>query len=87
MAVLVVYCQPGARQTRVAGLYDGKPKVQLQVPPVDGAANEALIAFVARRCGVPRSQVRITHGHTSRLKRLAIDGLDDAAALAALMDG
>ncbi len=85
MATLVVYCQPGARQTRVAGWHDGKPKVQLQAPPVDGAANEALIAFVARRCGVPRSHVRITHGQTSRTKRLDIDGLDDADALQALL--
>ncbi|MDM7456077.1 MAG: DUF167 domain-containing protein [Tepidimonas sp.] len=85
MALLTVYCQPGARQTRVAGWHDGKVKVQLQAPPVDGAANEALIAFVARRCGVPRSHVRITHGQTSRTKRLAVDGLDDPSALQALI--
>lgn len=85
MATLVIHCQPGARQTRVAGLHDGKPKVQLQAPPVDGAANAALIAFVAERCGVPRSQVRIVHGHTSRTKRVEIEGLDDGAARAALL--
>lgn len=59
--------------------------MQLQAPPVDGAANEALIAFVARRCGIPRSQVRIIHGQTSRIKRLDIDGMDEANALQALI--
>lgn len=85
MATLAIYCQPGARQTRVVGMYDGKPKVQLQAPPVDGAANAALIAFVAERCGVARSRVRILHGHTSRIKCVAIDGLNEAAARAALL--
>lgn len=84
MATLVVYCQPGARQTRLAGLHDGKPKIQLQAPPVDGAANAALIAWIAERCGVPRSHVRIVHGHTSRTKRVEIDGIDDTAARSAL---
>lgn len=84
MATLVVYCQPGARQTRWAGLHDGKPKIQLQAPPVDGAANAALIAWIAERCGVPRARVRILHGHTSRIKRVSIDGIDDTAAQSAL---
>lgn len=84
-ATLTVYCQPGARQTRLAGLHGGLPKIQLAAPPVDGAANEALIAFVARRCGVARSHVRITHGQTNRTKRLDIDGLDEADALQALL--
>ncbi|TSE26522.1 hypothetical protein Tsedi_00826 [Tepidimonas sediminis] len=86
-ATLTVYCQPGARQTRLAGLHGGLPKIQLAAPPVDGAANEALIAFVAERCGVPRSRVRITHGHTSRTKRLAIEGVDDDAVRQALLGG
>lgn len=85
MATLVLYCQPGARHTRVVGLHDGKPKVQLQAPPVDGAANEALIAFVAQRCGVARSRVRIVQGHTHRVKRLEVDGVDDQTARAALL--
>lgn len=84
MALIVLYCQPGARATRLAGWHDGKPKVQLHAPPVDGAANDALVAFVAQRCGVPRARVRIVSGHTSRIKRVAIDGIDDDTALGAL---
>ncbi|MFN4103730.1 MAG: DUF167 domain-containing protein [Tepidimonas sp.] len=87
MATLVLHCQPGARHTRVAGLHDGKLKVQLQALPVDGAANDALIAFVAQRCGVARSRVRIVQGHTHRIKRIEIDGVNDQTARAALLGG
>lgn len=84
MASIVLYCQPGARATRLAGLHDGKPKIQLQAPPVDGAANAALIAFVAERCRVPRSRVRIVQGQSSRIKRVEVDGLTEDALQAAL---
>ncbi len=53
---------------------------RVAAPPVDGAANAALIALAARTFGVPRRAVRITGGETARLKRLFIAG--DAAALA-----
>ena len=53
---------------------------RVAAPPVDGAANAALIALAARTFGVPRRAVRITGGETARLKRLFITG--DAAALA-----
>lgn len=77
MARIVVYCQPGAKQTRLVGLHDGKPKIQLKAPPVDGAANKALIAFVAERCGVPKSAVTIELGASGRTKRVDVAGLTD----------
>ncbi len=49
MAHIVIYCQPGARRTRVVGEHDGKPKLQQRAPPVDGAANAELVSFVALR--------------------------------------
>lgn len=85
MATLTVYCQPGAKQTQVAGWHDGKLKIQLKAPPVDGAANQALTAFMAELCHVAKSSVTLTHGHTSRTKRLHIDGVDEAQLQAALM--
>jgi hypothetical protein len=48
-------------------------RVRLQAPPVDGAANEALIAFMADELGVPRRQVRIVSGFGSRNKVLEVD--------------
>ncbi len=76
MAILHLYCQPGARQTQWAGWHDGRPKLQLKAPPVDGAANQALIAFIADWLGLPKSKVVLVSGQQSRLKKLAIEGLE-----------
>lgn len=79
MGKIVVYCQPGAKQTQCVGLHDGKPKIQLEAPPVDGAANKALIAFLSEVCGVPKSAITIELGASSRTKRVEVSGLDDNA--------
>ena len=53
----------------------GVLKVRLTAPPVDGAANEALIALLAERFGVPRRAISIVHGASGRQKTLEIVGL------------
>lgn len=78
MGRIVLWCQPGAKQTRLVGLHDGKPKIQLQAPPVDGAANKALIAFLSEVLGVPRSAITIELGASGRTKRVEVAGVDDA---------
>ena len=85
MGKIVIYCQPGAKQTACVGLHDGKPKIQLKAPPVDGAANRALIAFLAERLGVPKSAVTIEMGATGRTKRVHIAGRDDTQIAAGLV--
>lgn len=77
-ATLEIYCQPGASRTRVVGLHDDKIKIQLAAPPVEGAANAALIKFVAKACGVRQADVRILAGEQSRYKRIAVQGLGGA---------
>ncbi|MEZ5662999.1 MAG: DUF167 domain-containing protein [Burkholderiaceae bacterium] len=77
MGRIVVYCQPGAKQTQCVGLHDGKPKIQLKAPPVDGAANKALIAFLSDRCDVPKSAISIELGASGRTKRVEVAGLSD----------
>jgi len=77
MAKIVLYCQPGASRTRLAGLHDGKPKIQLKAPPVDGAANKALLAFLADLCGVPKSSITIEQGASGRIKRVDVPGLSE----------
>jgi uncharacterized protein YggU (UPF0235/DUF167 family) len=57
---------------------------RLNSPPVDGAANAALIELVARHFGVPKRNIRLIAGDRARLKRLAIAG--DAEALAKIAD-
>lgn len=77
MGRLHVRVQPGARRTAFAGWFGEHPKIAVASPPVDGAANEALVAFLARELGVRARDVRIVGGASSRTKRLVIDGVDD----------
>jgi uncharacterized protein len=70
-----VYVQPRASKTAVAGMHDGCVKIRLAAPPVDGAANAALIEFVADQLGIAKSRVRIAAGLTSRRKTIEVDGV------------
>ncbi|WP_129776935.1 DUF167 domain-containing protein [Peristeroidobacter soli] len=70
-----VYVQPRASKTAVVGMHDGAVKIRLAAPPVDGAANAALVEFVAEQVGVAKSRVRITAGLTSRRKTVEVDGV------------
>lgn len=70
-----IYVQPRASKTVVAGMHDGCVKIRLAAPPVDGAANAALVEFVADQLGIAKSRVRITAGLTSRRKTVEVDGV------------
>jgi uncharacterized protein YggU (UPF0235/DUF167 family) len=56
-------------------MHDGCVKIRLAAPPVDGAANAALVQFVADQLGVAKSRVRITAGLSSRRKTVEVDGV------------
>ena len=70
-----VYVQPRANKTAVVGMHDGCVKIRLAAPPVDGAANAALVEFVAKQVGIAKSRVRITAGLTSRRKTVEVEGI------------
>jgi uncharacterized protein (TIGR00251 family) len=72
--ILTVHVQPGAKRTEAAGLHGDALKIRLAAPPVDGQANEALIAFLAEAFGVPKRQVELISGHASRSKRVRVTG-------------
>lgn len=78
-----VVVQPRASRSRVAGLHDGRLKVQLAAPPVDGEANAALVELFAGLVGVAKGRVRLVRGDASRRKTVAIDGVSADAARAA----
>jgi uncharacterized protein len=71
--ILDLYVQPGASRTGFDGTHGERIKVKLQARAVDGAANEALVAFLAEHYGVPKRSVRIESGLKSRLKRVVIN--------------
>ena len=70
--VLDVRVIPRARKTEIAGIREDAIVVRLVAPPVEGAANDALVAFVAEWLGVPRRAVHILSGERSRRKRLSV---------------
>ena len=65
---------PRASRTAVAGEHDGALRVRVAAPPVEGAANEELLRFLARELGVPVRAVEIISGHASKSKRVRVAG-------------
>jgi len=72
----MVHVQPRAAQTEVVGMHGDAVKIRLKAPPVDGAANEELVRFLAERLGVARADVSLVSGETARAKRLRVTGTD-----------
>jgi len=83
--VLEVLVQPRASRTRVAGEHDGRLKIQLAAPPVDGEANAALVAFLADALSVRKQDVTIVRGETGRRKSVRVRAVTAARATAALV--
>jgi hypothetical protein len=79
-----VRVHPGAKKDAVTGTHAGAVKIALSAPPLDGRANEALIAFVAGQLHLPRSRVALLSGASSRSKVLRITGKSAAEVHAAL---
>jgi uncharacterized protein (TIGR00251 family) len=77
---LTVRIQPRASKNEVVRQENGSLKIRLTAPPVDGAANEALVKFLADRFSVAKSQVEIVSGHTSRDKIVRVSGAAGADA-------
>jgi uncharacterized protein len=75
---------PRAGRDEIAGRREGVLQVRVKAPPVEGRANEALRKLIAKRAGVPKSQVTIVRGERSRRKLLAIEGADVDAIRARL---
>jgi uncharacterized protein (TIGR00251 family) len=83
---LDLYVQPRASKTEVVGMHDGRIKIRLAAPPVDGAANAELVSFVAELLGVAKSKVRVVAGESSRRKMIEVEGADEQK-LRKLMEG
>ncbi|HYT64157.1 MAG TPA: DUF167 domain-containing protein, partial [Gemmatimonadales bacterium] len=80
-ARLVVHVVPRAARTAVAGRHGDAVKIRIAAAPVDGAANDELIRFLAERLRISRTAIEITAGHTSRRKNITITGMETATVL------
>ena len=81
--LLAVRLTPRARKDEIGGIVDAGDgrtalAVRIAAPPVEGAANKALIALLSKALGVPKAAVTIRSGETSRLKMVRLTGLSEA---------
>ena len=74
-ATFQVKVHPRARKNAITGVVGDALKISLTTPPVEGRANEACIAFLAKFLNVPRSSVTIAAGESSRQKLIRIAGV------------
>ncbi len=72
---------PRSSRSAVLGVFEGALKVSLTAPPVQGAANTALIKLLSQLLDVPKSAIAITQGERSKNKTVRIDGIEAKAVL------
>ena len=85
---LAIRAQPGAKKTGITGIYgegaDAQLKIAVHAPPLEGRANQALIAFLADFFSVPRAKIELISGELSRSKIFLLDGVTRERAEALL---
>ena len=72
---LAVKLQPRASRNAIQGIHGGELKIAVTAPPVDSAANSALLEFLAGKLNIARSRIQLTRGQTSRHKTVFIAGV------------
>ncbi len=81
---LAVRVTPRARKNEIVGVAGDALKLKLAAPPVEGAANASLCAFLAEKLGVRKSAVTLIAGQTSRQKVVRVEGVTPDEVLARL---
>jgi hypothetical protein len=82
--ILTVHTQPKASITECVGIHGDAIKIRVAAPPVDGAANQELIRFLARRFSIPSTSVQIHSGAGGRHKRVLVKGATAQLVMARL---
>ena len=83
-ATVSVRVIPRSSKEGVAGYEGGVVRIRLNAPPVEGKANDALVRFLAKALGVPRSRVTLVTGERGRSKIVRVSGVTREALMAAL---
>ncbi len=86
IASVVIHVVPRASRTEVAGKHGDAVRIRVSAPPVNGAANDELVRFIARRLGVSRALVTIARGSAGRRKTVTIAGLTTDVARKRLLE-
>ena len=69
---LNIYIIPRSSKSEIVGIYDNQLKIKLKSPPVDNAANEELIRFLAERLDISKRNIEIIKGHTQKRKVITV---------------
>lgn len=81
---IAVRVQPRSARDRVVGVHNGTLKIQVTAPPIEGAANRAVVELLAKWLGVPRGAVAVLRGEAARDKLVEVRS-DDPLVLAELI--
>ena len=73
--LLKVRVTPGASRSEIVGEADGRLRIRLQAPPVEGKANREITRFIARELGLKKNRVSLAGGDKSREKVILLEGL------------
>ncbi len=79
--LLDVLVSPKSARSRIVGEHDGRLKIQVTAPPVDGRANDALVRFIAAALDISRVQVEVVGGHSNRRKTIRVAQVSAQRAL------
>lgn len=79
--ILPVRASPGAKRDALAGQHDGSLKISVTAPPDKGKANAAIIALLSDLLHLPKSNITLLSGETSRQKKFCIEGIDKETLL------
>lgn len=71
-SLIAIHAQPGASRSEISGVHGEALKIRIQARPIEGAANAALLTFLAKRLGLPTAALELIAGETSRTKRVRI---------------
>ncbi len=82
--MISIKAQPRARETAIAGIHGTQLKIRIAAPPVDSAANDALVEFLAETLGCGKRQVILTRGAGSQHKVVRVVGVEVAEVVRAL---
>jgi uncharacterized protein (TIGR00251 family) len=82
---LAIKVLPRASRTEIGAPLGNELKIKVAAPPVDSAANDALVRFLAEKLDCPRGSIQLVRGHTSRHKIVEISGLSPGDVLARLL--
>lgn len=74
--LISIKAQPRARETSIVGMHGAELKVRIAAPPVDSAANDALVEYLATTLGCGKRQVILIRGATSRHKVVRVVGVE-----------